>query len=275
MSLARRVKFAIVAALVGLGGVNFVQAQRPESGWPTLVAASETPSREGIKSYRVQKPIIENDQILIKADLLGQGSVHLGSFESRKGINGKISVAESLTWSKHTVRVEFEGQSGSLAIDGVSVYSGEIKEQGRATFNDDTKSLLSLLGAIETDLSSFARDVRILARQAEDVGWLPKGLRSTAMAVMRYLPAPETLYAEAPRDGSISCTGSGQCGFGFSATKTGACNSAVQDAHYDCTNQWCLGCCEIQNVGCDCDCVSGDFFCGCISCGISCRGGEI
>lgn len=272
MSLARRVKFAIVAVLVGLGGVNFVQAQRTESKWPTLVASGEAASREGIKSYRVHKPVVDNDEILIKADLLGEGSRNLGSFESRKGINGKISLAESLIWAKRAVKVEFEGQSGSLTVDGISIYSGEIKDQGRATFNDDAKSLLSLLSAIETDLSSFARDLRMLARQAEQVGWLPHGLRSTAMSIMQYLPAPETLYAEAPFDGT-SCTGSGQCGFGFSSTRTGACNSAVQDAHYDCTNQWCLGCCEIQNPGCDCDCVSGDFFCSCISCGISCRGG--
>ena len=266
-----RVKVAIVAALVGMGGMNFVHAQRPEPGWPTLVATGETASREGIKSYRVHKPVVDSDQILMKADLLGEGSVMLGSFESRKGINGKISLAESLIWSKRTIKVEFEGQSGSLTVDGVSVYSGEIKDQGRATFDDSTKSLLTLLGAIETDLSSFARDVRMLARQAEQVGWLPKGLRATAMSIMRYLPAPESLSAEAPFD-ETSCTGSGQCGFGFSSTRTGACNSAVQDAHYDCTNQWCLGCCEIQNPGCDCDCVSGDFFCGCISCGIACRG---
>lgn len=273
MSLARRVKFAVVAVLVGLGGVNFVQAQRTESRWPTLVASGEAANREGIKSYRVHKPVVENDEIRIKADLLGEGSLNLGSFESRKGINGKISLAESLIWARRAVKLEFEGRSGSLTVDGITIYSGEIKDQGRATFNDDAKSLLSLLGAIETDLSSFARDLRMLARQAEHVGWLPHGLRSTAMSIMQYLPAPETLYAEAPFDG-ISCTGSGQCGFGFSSTKTGACDSAVQDAHYDCTNQWCLGCCEIQNPGCDCDCVSGDFFCGCISCGISCRGGE-
>lgn len=274
MVLARRVKFAIVAILVSLGGVNFLQAQRTESGWPTLVASSETASREGIKSYRVYKPLVEGDEILIKADLLGENSRNVGSFETRKAINGKVGLTESLNWSKRTVKAEFEGRSGSLTIDGVSIYSGEIKSQAGAVFNDDTKALLSLLGAIETDLSSFARDVRILERQADQVGWLPKGLRATAMSVMRYLPAPETLYAEAPFEG-ISCTGSGQCGFGFSSTKTGACNSAVQDAHYDCSNQWCLGCCEIQNQGCDCDCVSGDFFCGCISCGISCRGNEI
>jgi hypothetical protein len=270
MSLARRLKFAIVAVLVGLGGVNFAQEQRTESKWPTLVASSEIASREGIKSYRVHKPVVDGDQIIIKADLVGEGSRNVGSFESRKGINGRSSLSESLTWSKRSVKVEFEGQSGSLTIDGVSVYSGEIKEQGRAVFTDDTKSLLSLLGAIETDLSSFSRDVRMLERQAEQVGWLPHRLRSTAMSIMRYLPAPEALYAEAP-DAGISCTGSGQCGFGFSSTRTGACNSAVQDAHYDCSNQWCMGCCEIQNPGCDCDCVSGDFFCGCISCGISCR----
>ncbi len=273
MSIARRMKFAIVAALVGLGGLNFVQAQRNESGWPTMVAAGETASRQGIKSYRVHKPVVEGDQITIKADLVGESSVNVGSFESRKGINGRKSLSESLIWSKRVVKVEFEGRSGSLSIDGVSVYSGEIKEQGRATFNDDTKSLLTLLGAIETDLSGFAKDVRILERQAEQVGWLPHRLRSTAMSIMQYLPAPETLYADAPFDGP-SCTGSGQCGFGFSSTRTGACNSAVQDAHYDCSNQWCMGCCEIQNPGCDCDCVSGDFFCGCISCGISCRGNE-
>lgn len=272
MRLIRRVKFAMVAVLVGLGGVNFLQAQRTDSGWPTLVAAGETASREGIKSYRVQKPVVEGDQVLIKAELLDGGSSILGSFESRKGINGKISLTESLVWAKRTIKMEFEGQTGSLTIDGVSIYSGEIKDRGRATFNDDTKSLLTLLGAIETDLSSFARDVRMLERQAEQVGWLPRGLRSTAMSIMQYLPAPETLHAEAPFDG-ISCTGSGQCGFGFSSTRTGACNSAVQDAHYDCSNQWCMGCCEIQNPGCDCDCVSGDFFCGCISCGVSCRGG--
>ena len=270
MKLAH-VKFAIVAALVGMGGMNLVQAQRPESGWPTLVASGETASREGIKSYRVNKPVIDNDQILIRADLLGEGSLILGSFESRKGINGKNSLAESLIWSKRTIKVEFEGQSGSLTVDGVSVYSGEIKNQGRAMFDDGTKSLLTLLGAIETDLSGFARDVRMLERQADHVGWLPKGLRAPAMSIMQYLPAPETLYAEAPVD-ETSCTGSGQCGFGFASTRTGACNSAVQDANYDCTNQWCLGCCEIQNPGCDCDCVSGDFFCGCISCGIACRG---
>jgi hypothetical protein len=275
MSLIRRVKFALVAALVGLGGVNFVQAQRPETGWPTLVAAGEAASRQGIKSYRVHKPVVENDQILITADLLADSRVPIGSFESRKGINGKIGLTESLVWSKREIKAEFEGRSGSLTIDGVSIYSGEIKEQGRATFSDDAKALLSLLSAIETDLSSFARDMRILERQADQVGWLPRGLRPAAMSIMRYLPAPETPYAEAPRDGGVSCTGSGQCGFGFASTKTGACNSAVQDAHYDCTNQWCLGCCEIQNPGCDCDCVSGDFFCACVSCGISCRGGEI
>lgn len=273
MLLARRVKFAMIAVIVGLGGVNFLQAQRAESGWPTLVAAGDAASREGIKSYRVHKPVVDNNQILVKADLLGEGSVDLGSFESRKGINGKISLAESLIWSRRTVKVEFEGRSGSLTVDGVTIYSGEIRDQGRAAFDDATKSLLSLLGAIETDLSSFARDVRILARQAEQVGWLPRGLRSTAMSILRYLPVPETLHAEAPFD-EISCTGSGQCGFGFASTRTGACNSAVQDAHYDCSNQWCLGCCEIQNPGCDCDCVSGDFLCGCISCGISCRGNE-
>jgi hypothetical protein len=274
MSLVRRVKFAIVVAFIGLGGVNFVQAQRPETGWPTLVAAGEAANRQGIKSYRVHKPVVENDQILIKAELLGESSASLGAFESRKGINGKISLAESLTWSQRNVKAEFEGQSGSLTIDGVSIYSGEIKEQRRATFDDDAKTMLTLLGAIETDLSGFARDVRILERQADQVGWLPRGLRVPAMSIMRYLPAPETLYAAAP-DSGISCTGSGQCGFGFASTKTGACNNAVQDAHYDCSNQWCLGCCEIQNPGCDCDCVSGDFFCSCVSCGISCRGAEL
>jgi hypothetical protein len=224
MLLARRVKFALVAALVAMGGVNFLQAQRTENGWPTLVAAGEDASREGIKTYRVQKPVVEGDQVLIKAERLGAGSSVLGSFESRKGINGKISLSESLIWAKRTVKVEFEGQSGSLVVDGRQIYSGEIKAQSRETFDDDTKGLLRLLGAIETDLGSFARDVRMLARQVEQA-----------------------------------------------STRTGACNSAVQDAHYDCTNQWCLGCCEIQNPGCDCDCVSGDFLCGCISCGISCR----
>jgi hypothetical protein len=272
MLLARRVKFALVAALVAMGGVNFLQAQRTENGWPTLVAAGEDASREGIKTYRVQKPVVDGDQVLIKAELLGAGSSVLGSFESRKGINGKISLSESLIWAKRTVKVEFEGQSGSLVVDGRQIYSGAIKAQSRETFDDDTKGLLRLLGAIENDLGSFARDVRMLARQVEQVGWLPQGLRSTAMAIMQYMPAPETLYADAgaPPD-EPSCTGSGQCGFGFASTRTGACNSAVQDAHYDCTNQWCLGCCEIQNPGCDCDCVSGDFLCGCISCGISCR----
>ena len=273
MSLARRVKFVIVAALVGLGGVNFVQAQRTESKWPTMVASGEAASLEGIKSYRVYKPVVENGQILTKADLLGEGSASLGSFESRKGINGRVSLTESLMWSKRAIKIEVEGRSGSLTIDGVSVYSGEIKDQGHATFDEDTKSLLRLLGAIETDLSSFTRDVRMLERQAEQVGWLPQRLRSTAMSIMQYLPAPETLYAEAPFDGEITCTGSGQCAFGFASTKTGACNSAAQDANYDCSNQWCLGCCAIQNPGCDCDCISGDFFCSCISCGTACRGG--
>lgn len=272
----QQVRVAAVGILVLVGGLNFLGAQNGRAGaevWPALVASSEAADRAGIRTYRVEKPEATAAGVVTRATLIGARATEVGSFEWRRSANGGT---QSLSLGGQSVVLMQEGSAMRLTVNGVERFAGEVTPQKSNPFDAETERLLRLMSAIHADLIAYTRDAsfagREMAREAAKVAWLPSALRPVALAIDRYLPVDIGVTVYAAGHDEITCTGSQQCDWGFGSVRTVACNQAWEDAKYECTNGWCIGCCENLNPDCDCACLYDDLVCSCLSCGRACRG---
>lgn len=68
--------------------------------------------------------------------------------------------------------------------------------------------------------------------------------------------------------GGGTCSGSWVDGSGYNFRRSMACVNAQEDANNQCSNEFCWGCCGL--LPCDCQCLSGDFYCECLASGQAC-----
>jgi len=269
-----------IVFVVAIGSAEWrTQAQSQPTVNSTLQAASENAVKMGVKTYRIQRPMTENGITTLTIDLLGSNPDKLGVVSSEQDIP-KGTERQSIELGGRSLTFFFSKERVTITGNGREIYSGAFqarpKEESDA-FRAEFGDLATLMGDAITTARSVIRRGQALAfsiqRQAASA---PMLLRPIARTVYRWLPRPAVLFASPRMEDGPSCPQSvngenEHCEWGWSSARSTACNSATEDANYECSNFYCLGCCAFSSDSCDCACIYDDFGCTCERCGYACR----
>jgi hypothetical protein len=298
--------FAVVSVLivvVGLGwSVQHSRAQTQRIITGELIAASpEVTTQTGVRFYLVRDTITgpASDQTeRLDAELrvdeqLSLGEVHEQSHTQRaapssaeiaQGMQGAImarEITKSFTWNGDTIGFTSVWPQGDLTTmhNGVVVARGNSvaktpPDPAAAAFFQDYADTLHLAGQIQRDLlDAVAARRPKSATPTKKPELRPQGTTPSGAGRLRLAsfsrPAGAAEGCAAGQIDCIACSGPLHSGTGGGFTRTLASIAARNDANNNCSNIWCLGCCD--DVGTDCYCQFGDTVCACVNYGHSCE----